>query len=587
MNVFANTSCNNTISSYGNTASFTTSSATICTTPGTPASAIGTSTGQTSANLSWTAGSPTGSSNLTYYWVVGTTSSVTYGGSGVIAQGTTSGTSVTTSALTCGTTYYLRVYAYTDCNGTSSGYKTSASFTTTVCSGSSSVYGIDVSHYQGTINWTQVKSLASKNFAFVKATEGMTVNDDYFTTNMINGKNAGIIMGAYHLARPDNNAAIDEANHFVDIASSYIGNNYLPPALDLEPLYVESLGKVSLSTWVQAWINQVKSRTLINPVIYTTHYDAANLLNSSLNSSSLWIANYETNPISVPTNLGIWSSWAFNQYSEQGVVSGISGSVDLDIFNGDMTALNNLIGGSSTGVLCGNDTPCGPPAPVSLPINSSYINMSCSTVGATTTDIVFIGNSGTAYQSSRYDDDVWFTLTPTNTKPITITVTPTSNISNFDVVVGVYSGNCSSTTQVSCADVNPAGVSEKLFFTPTVGTPYLVRVFSYGIGSTYSGDFDICACNNCTSGLDDISSSDKIKIYPNPTTGKFEISEIEVLGDKCKIEIFNHIGAQIYVSENENIGNKISLDLSTYPVGMYIVKLSNNGVSYQKKVSKK
>ncbi len=83
------------------------------------------------------------------------------------------------------------------------------------------------------------------------------------------------------------------------------------------------------------------------------------------------------------------------------------------------------------------------------------------------------------------------------------------------------------------------------------------------------------------------SASDKLKIFPNPTTGKFEISEIEALGDKCKVEIFNHLGAEIYVSENENFGNKISLDLSSYPVGMYIVKLSNNGISYQKKVSKK
>ena len=84
-----------------------------------------------------------------------------------------------------------------------------------------------------------------------------------------------------------------------------------------------------------------------------------------------------------------------------------------------------------------------------------------------------------------------------------------------------------------------------------------------------------------------MSASDKIKIYPNPTTGKFEVSEIEALGDKCKIEIFNHLGMSIYVSENETEGNKISLDLSAYPVGIYIVKLSNNGLSYQKKLIKK
>jgi len=67
-----------------------------CTTPGAPTSVTGTSTGTTSANLSWAAGSPAGSATVTYYWVVGTSSSVTYG-SGV-AQGTTTGTSATSSA---------------------------------------------------------------------------------------------------------------------------------------------------------------------------------------------------------------------------------------------------------------------------------------------------------------------------------------------------------------------------------------------------------------------------------------------------------------------------------------------------------
>lgn len=102
-----------------------------CTTPGSPTSVTGVSTGQTSANLLWAAGSPAGSPTVTYYWVVGTSSSVTYG-SGV-DQGTTNGTSASTSALSCGTTYYLRVYANTSCDGTNSAYTTSSSFTTDAC----------------------------------------------------------------------------------------------------------------------------------------------------------------------------------------------------------------------------------------------------------------------------------------------------------------------------------------------------------------------------------------------------------------------------------------------------------------------
>ena len=92
--------------------------------------------------------------------------------------------------------------------------------------------GIDVSHNNGTINWSQIS--VNKVFAWAKATEGYTFNDPNFSTNMVNGSNAGVVMGAYHFARPDNNTAVDEANHFVSIAGSYIGTGFLPPVLDLE-----------------------------------------------------------------------------------------------------------------------------------------------------------------------------------------------------------------------------------------------------------------------------------------------------------------------------------------------------------------
>ncbi|MDP3914232.1 MAG: C10 family peptidase [Bacteroidota bacterium] len=100
----------------------------ICTTPGTPVSVSGTATGQTTASLSWSAGSPTGSSTVTFYWVVGTSSSVSYGNG--VAQGSTTGTSASVTGLVDGTTYYLRVYAVTSCNSTNSGYGPSSAFKT-------------------------------------------------------------------------------------------------------------------------------------------------------------------------------------------------------------------------------------------------------------------------------------------------------------------------------------------------------------------------------------------------------------------------------------------------------------------------
>src|SRR5690349_3750568 len=89
-------------------------------------------------------------------------------------------------------------------------------------------YGIDVSHWQGAINWASAYG-AGKVFAWTKATEGVTYDDPTLAANMGGAKNAGVLIGPYHFARPENNAAVDEANHFVASAKNYFTNGYLRP----------------------------------------------------------------------------------------------------------------------------------------------------------------------------------------------------------------------------------------------------------------------------------------------------------------------------------------------------------------------
>ena len=84
----------------------------------------------------------------------------------------------------------------------------------------------------------------------------------------------------------------------------------------------------------------------------------------------------------------------------------------------------------------------------------------------------------------------------------------------------------------------------------------------------------------------DIQANEQIKIYPNPTTGKFVISEIETLGNMFKVDVIDFQGKIIYSSVYSDFGNKISIDLSTYPKGLYLIRLSNNDATYQKKVIK-
>ncbi len=208
------------------------------------------------------------------------------------------------------------------------------------------ILGIDVSHHQGNINW-QLVANDGKVFAFCKATEGMTYQDPLFTTNMTNGMNAGVVMGAYHFARPDNNTAIQDADNFIAHAGNYIGNGFLPPVLDLEdPNASTHLDQIftssQLTAWVQAWLNRVENQTGVRPILYLNS-NYAYFLDNSLTTYGLWIAKPGTSPTTPPNNTGNWNDWLFKQYSWYGSVNGISGNVDLDVFHGSTSDFNTLV----------------------------------------------------------------------------------------------------------------------------------------------------------------------------------------------------------------------------------------------------
>lgn len=159
----------------------------------------------------------------------------------------------------------------------------------------SDVLGIDVSHWQGDINWGDV-----------------------------------------------NNAA-DEAQYFVNNANSYLKGGYLRPALDVER--GANLGKEALSNWINEWMNTVKSETGVEPILYVNSNYANNYLSSSVTNRDIWIAHWTYDPDASP-NIGIWDKWAFWQYSNKSSVPGIAGDVDLDKFNGIESELYNFLIGA-------------------------------------------------------------------------------------------------------------------------------------------------------------------------------------------------------------------------------------------------
>src|ERR1035437_8014738 len=203
-----------------------------------------------------------------------------------------------------------------------------------VCSGfytqAQTILGIDVSSYQSTVNWTQVKA-AGYTFAWAKATEGLTVTDAQYSNNAVNGPAAGVYMGAYHFAHPDTHTttadAVSEANHFLSVAQPYIISCELPPALDYE--VSTTLTQSQQVAWIQAWMNTVHTATGIMPILYTDGSIANSLGTALVGYCKLWIADPDGSPTALPstTYQGAWyPNYSFKQYSFNGSVTGVGGS---------------------------------------------------------------------------------------------------------------------------------------------------------------------------------------------------------------------------------------------------------------------
>lgn len=198
--------------------------------------------------------------------------------------------------------------------------------------------GIDVSNYQGTINWASVKN-AGYSFAFAKATEGHTYKDPPFAANWAGMKAAGLIRGAYHYGHPGTEP-IGQADFFVNTVRPVSGDLQL--VLDLEATDGKSPAQVW--AWTQLFCNRIKSRTGRPAIIYTGFYFwRDNVGNPSNNlNCPLWLAAYVSNPATyVPKPA--WGTWTFWQYSSSATVSGIgTNPTDVDYFQGDLPTLKKL-----------------------------------------------------------------------------------------------------------------------------------------------------------------------------------------------------------------------------------------------------
>jgi lysozyme len=196
--------------------------------------------------------------------------------------------------------------------------------------------GIDVSHYQGVVDWNAVAD-AGIVFAYCKASEGTSFVDTQFSSNWANTQSAGIIRGAYHFFRPSMDANAQAELFLSQVVSLEDGD--LPPAVDVEAS--DGIDAQDIVDGLQIFLDAVQSALDRTPVIYTYPSFWTASVGDSLQFGSypLWVANYG---VSTPTLPDAWSTYALWQFSDSGTVSGVTGSVDCDSFNGCAADLPGL-----------------------------------------------------------------------------------------------------------------------------------------------------------------------------------------------------------------------------------------------------
>ena len=201
-----------------------------------------------------------------------------------------------------------------------------------------SVHGIDVSKHQGYIDWKRVSRMEKNNirisFAFIKATEGITRQDDLFSKNWEQSAKNGLMRGAYHFYYPSRDAG-KQADNFIKMVKLSSGD--LPPVVDIE--YSNGRSKKKICEGLKVILDKLEKEYGKKPVIYTNINFYSTYLDGSFDSYPLWIAGYFDhdrfyNEFKTP--------WHFWQHSEKGKVDGIKGNVDFNVFNGDIEKLKSL-----------------------------------------------------------------------------------------------------------------------------------------------------------------------------------------------------------------------------------------------------
>lgn len=203
-----------------------------------------------------------------------------------------------------------------------------------------SVHGVDISRWQDEVDFYKLKTktldgdtLAFK-FAFIKATEGILLEDPMFDDNWENAKDAKIPRGAYHYFLPNYDAK-KQARNF--ITSVKLSKGDLPPVVD-----VEEIGKKKKSELVKSlkiFIADIEKKYGIKPIIYSNISFIEDYLADDFVGYKFWIAHYYEEELVVESSI----KWLFWQHSDKAFVFGCRQPVDANVFNGSFSDFKKIL----------------------------------------------------------------------------------------------------------------------------------------------------------------------------------------------------------------------------------------------------
>ncbi len=204
------------------------------------------------------------------------------------------------------------------------------------------VRGIDVSEYQGEIDW---KKLSNQNidFAYIKATEGSSYVDERFLYNYQNAITTNLKIGAYHFFSFDSEASFQSENFIKNVPKDM---NLLPPVVDIE-FYGDKKKNIpdveTTREQLKKLLEQLEEYYEKKPIIYATNVSYNLYIKDNFEGYKIWIRDIFSTP-----NLKDNRKWTLWQYTNRERLEGYKGKekfIDMNVFNGNHEEFIEFVNG--------------------------------------------------------------------------------------------------------------------------------------------------------------------------------------------------------------------------------------------------